>query len=189
MRFRSRLQKACLILLLPVLLTGSKQVGAQALDYSLDQNTLSGAQGSTVSFVALLSNTDAADQLSLDAGNATFNFTADGLTLVNNFGATPLTLNVSGSADDAWTGVLFRVPIGAATPVADYSGSYEISYTDVTTGISTSHSQNFTVTVTAAPAATETPEPGAVGLGLGLMTMLLAAARQRRRLHARRVRL
>lgn len=182
MRFSTRLQRAWGIVLMALLLTGVGQAGAQSLDFALDQNTLSGAQGSTVSFVGLLSNTSAADQLSLDAGNATFNFTVAGLALADNFGATPNTLDVHGSAADSYTGVLFRVSIGAATPVADYSGSYEISYTDLTTGVANAHSQNFTVTVTAAPAAV-TPEPGALGLGMAT-TVLLGAlfhfARSRR---------
>ncbi len=171
-------------LLLALILLGMGRAGAQALDYALDQNTLTGVQGSTVSFVARLSNTDAAHQLSLDSNSVNFSYAGADLTFVDNFAATPLTLDVQGSADDAWTGVLFRVQIGAATPPADYSGSYELTYSDVTTGISSSHSQNFTVTVTAAPSAT-TPEPGTLALSSGLLCAVFAAGGRRLQKHRR----
>lgn len=181
------LYRVCIALLLALLVAGTKQAGAQGLDFALDQNTLTGTQGTTVSFVALLSNTNAADQFSLDSGNATFNFVGSGLTLVDNFGATPLTLDVAGSPDASWTGVLFRVQVGATTPVADYSGSYEISYTDTSTGISSSHSQNFTVSVEAAPVVAETPEPDSLWWGAVLGTAMVVGVRYRVT-HSRRVR-
>ena len=173
------LYRVSVALLMALLSMGMKQASAQGLDFALDQNTLTGAQGTTVSYVSLLSNLEPADQLSLDSGNATFNFVGSGLTLVDNFGATPLTLDPAGSANDSWTGVLFRVLIGGATPVGAYSGSYEITFTDLTTAIGGARSQNFTVSVTAAPVAVETPEPGTIGLGLGLATTVCFGARHR----------